>query len=210
MKPATRDDWRITMKTLKVILNRPRTMGHFILFARFIASRMQGNPYFPSPTVPIATLAAHIAELEAALTLSQRNTVKARDAAFHAVLTDLTTLAVYVQTVAQGRPLDAVAIVASAGMSIKQFPGPGKATFVVKQGKLSGTVTLVVRHPGRVATFYWQRSSDGTTWIDEEDGVVANTTIQNLTPGAFYWFRYRLRTSKGLGEWSQPFTLLVV
>jgi hypothetical protein len=200
------------MKALKVILNRPRAVGHFMTFSRFVASRMEANPYFPSPPLPIATLEAHITELETAhaLMLSQRKTKKARDAKLSAVVMDLLMLAMYVQTVAVKSSTDAEAIVASAGMSIKRFPGPGKVAFAVKQGKLSGTVELVVRHPGGNATFYWQRSADGTTWIDEEDAVIANTTIEGLTPGQYYWFRYRVRTSAGLGNWSQVLTLLVV
>jgi hypothetical protein len=200
------------MRKLKVILNAPRSIGDYILFARFIASRMQGNPYFPSPTVPIATLAAHIDELEALQvgTLSRRDVTKARDAAFIAVKADLEVLAMYVQTLAGERMLDSEAIVASAGMSIKRFPGPGKPAFVVKLGKLSGSVKLVVRDSGRNRTFYWQYSSDGATWIDMEDTVVAHAELSGLTPGRLYSFRYRKKTSKGLEDWSQVYTLFVV
>ncbi len=125
----------LTTRTLKVILNAPRSIGHYILFARFIASRMQGNPYFPAPTVPIATLLAHIEALEAleVQILSRRDVSKARNSALLAVKADLDMLAMYVQTLAGERMLDSEAIVASAGMSIKRFPGPGKPPFVVKQ-----------------------------------------------------------------------------
>jgi len=172
----------LTTRTLKVILNAPRSIGHDILFARFIASRMQGNPYFPAPTVPIATLLAHIEALEVQI-LSRRDVSKARDSALLAVKADLDMLAMYVQTLAGERMLDSEAIVASAGMSIKRFPGPGKPPFVVKQGKLSGSVKLVVRDSGRNRTFYWQYSSDGATWIDREETVVAHAEISGLTPG---------------------------
>jgi hypothetical protein len=202
----------LTMRKLKVVLNPPRTIGHYILFARFIASRMQGNPYFPAPTVPIATLLAHIDELEAleVQMLSRRAVSNARNAGLTTVKADLDVLAMYVQTRAGERMLDSEAIVASAGMSIKRFPGPGKPAFVVKQGKLSGSVKLVVRDSGRNRTFYWQYSSDGATWIDMEDTVVAHAELSGLTPARLYSFRYRRRTSKGLEDWSQVYTLFVV
>jgi hypothetical protein len=201
------------MRRLKVALNHPKRIGQFIAFARFIASRMANNPFFPSPNVPIATLFAQIEELAAAqaLTLSRRGTGKARDASYQRVLASLMALKTYVERVANERRQDGEVLIASAGMSVKQTRGPNKPLFKVKQLKTSGWVRLEVRHPGRVATFYWQRSIDGKTWIDEEDSVVAHLDVHGLTPGVLYWFRYRVRTSKGLGgDWSDPITLLVV
>jgi hypothetical protein len=200
------------MRRIKVALNRPKGMGQFISFARFIATRMSNNPFFPSPNVPMATLSAHIDALEAAqvLTLSRRDSTRARDALYEQVLADLRALKVYVETVANERGDDREVVVASAGMSIKQVRGPKKPLFSARQLARSGSVQLVVVHPGRPATFYWQRSLDGQTWLDVEDTVVASTPIHGLTPGVLYWFRYRVRTSQGLSDWSDAITLLVV
>jgi hypothetical protein len=200
------------MKVIKVALNRPRSIGQFMTFASFIASRMKDNPFFPSPTVPIVKLLANIAALEKAQArmLVARNVTAARDALWGAVLANLTALVSYVQTVANQHGVDAEAIVASSGMSVKQSAGPKRPPFKVKQLRRTGCVSLEVRHPGRNAMFYFQLSTDGETWIDAAEELKATVTLSGLTPGVLYWFRYRVKTNKGLGDWSDPITLLVV
>lgn len=201
-------------RRLIVALNFPKTVGPAIHYAKFIAGRMEGNPYFPSPTLPIATLRAHIAELEAAqvATLTgRRDAFPARDAKVVLVHDDLRQLRTHIESVAfQYPPEEAEAVIASSGMSTKQTAGPRKPTFAVKPLSVSGSVRLEVRHPGIAAAFYWQFSVDGVHWLDAPDTVKASQDLHGLTPGTLYYFRYRTNTTHGLSDWSDPFTLRVV
>jgi hypothetical protein len=204
---------RTMARMIKVALNHPRTAVGILMYAKHVAACMTGNPYFPSPTLPIATLVAHIAELEAAEILTGTRTRGAatdRDAKLSTVMNDLRQLRTYVETLANQHAEDAEAVVVSAGMSVKESAGPSKAAFAVKQGKVSGSVKLSVRHPGVVASFYWQSSTDGVHYIDRESTTWAHQDIDGLTPGILYHFRYRTLTGDVMSDWSDPLTLLVV
>jgi len=200
-------------RKLYVALNLPRNASEVPAYAKHIAACMAGNPYFPSPNVPIATLLAHVADLEAAEVVTRsglRGAAAARNAKLIIVKGDLEQLRIYVQTVARQHGEDAAAVVVSSGMSIKQVAGPKKPDFEAKQGKRSGSVRLVVRHPGVVTSFDWQYSIDGEHWTDAQSKVRANVDIDGLTPGTRYWFRYRTLTAEGTSDWSERLTLLVV
>ena len=173
---------------------------------------MDGNPYFPSPIVPIATLLAHIADVEAAEAAAltgAHGTAAERDAKLEVVHGDARQLQTQVQTVASQRAEDAEAVVASSGMSVKQSAGPSKADFAVRPGKTSGSVRLAVRHPGIVTSFEWQMSTDGAHWDDAGRTVHAHVDLSGLTPGTLYHFRYRTVTRDGVSDWSDPITFRV-
>ena len=200
-------------KRIHVALNFPRTVGEALAYAKYIAASMTGNPYFPSPPVPMAVLASHIASLEAAEVTTRSGAQGAsadRNAKLIRVHDDLKHLRVYIETVANQHGVDALAVVASSGMSRKQVAGPSKADVAVKQGKVSGSVRIDVRHPGITASFDWQLSIDGEHWVDAPSTTEAGTDIHNLTPGTLYSFRYRTLTRAGKSDWSDPVTLLVV
>jgi len=202
-------------KRIKVALNFPRSPGKALVYAKHILACMTGNAYFPSPTLPLATLAAHIADLDAAEVTAGTGaygTATERDAKLAIVKGDLQQLRMYVETIAQQYPLDeAKAVVVSSGMSVKQVAGPDKAPAAVKQGKTSGSVRLDVRHPApkTVTTFHWQWSTDGLHWFDAPPTAEAKTTITDLTPGTWYFFRYSTFSRNGMSDWSDPLKFLV-
>jgi hypothetical protein len=201
------------MRKRTVALNLPKSDGSVLLYAKHVAACMDGNACFPAPPVPITTLAAHAAELEAAQVTARtrlHGAAAARDQKRVIVEDDLRYLRTYVESVASRHAEDASAVIASSGMSQKQSAGPRKATFAVKQGRSSGSVTLTVRHPGIVASFDRQISLDGTHWTEGPSTVHASVDLEGLTPGTTYWFRYRTLTRNGSSDWSDPIKLLVV
>jgi len=196
-----------------VALNFPKNPSEVPAYARHIASCMTGNAYFPSPIVPIATLLGHTVELEAAEAVRAsglRGAAAERNAKCETVHNDVKQLRTQVETVANQHGVDGAAVVASAGMSVKNAAGPSKSDFAVKQGKTSGSVILIVRHPGIVTSFDWQHSADGVHWIDSGRSVVATFDIDGLTPGILYSFRYRTLTRDGTSDWSDVVTFRVV
>ncbi len=198
---------------ITVALNFPRTVGEALAYAKHIAASMTGNAYFPSPTLPLATLVGHIADLEAAHVVARTRAdgaAAARNAKLVVVHDDLKRLRSYVETIANQHGEDAPAVVVSSGMSEKDSAGPLKAGFSAKQRKRSGSVRLAVRHPGIVTSFDWQLSTDGVVWTDLRSTVVANLDLDGLTPATRYHFRYRTLTRNGTSDWSDPLTLLVV
>jgi hypothetical protein len=202
------------MRKITVVLGLPRrTPGKTILRAKHIAASMQGNPYFPAPTLPLATLLAHIQDLEDAevATMTRaRGSPAARDDKLAIVEEDLRRLRSYVESVANRFAEEGPAVVVGAGMMVKARSGPRKAPWAVKQRKKSGSVRLEVRHPGVVAAFFWQYSIDGKLWVDAPSTTSAHLDLDGLTPGQRYWFRYRTLARDVMSNWSDPLVLLVV
>jgi hypothetical protein len=200
------------MAKLTVIRRLPKSIGKILNKVRHIATSMQGNAYFPSPPVPIATFLDHIVATEAAQAAmrTRLNTARTdRNAKLAVVIQDLDQLCMYVENVAREDPEESLAIVASAGMEVRGYRKAGKPTFRVAQGQTSGSVILYALHPGTAASFDWQWSTDGTHWTDMKSTTAATTTLSGLTPGTLYSFRYRVLTTAGKGDWSDPLTFRV-
>jgi hypothetical protein len=112
------------MAKLTVITKLPKAISHRLNKIRHIATSMQGNPYFPSPPVPLATFLDDIAGAEAAQAamLTRLHTARTdRDAKLAVVLRALEQLRMYVQNVAGEHPAEALVIVASAGMDVRGY-----------------------------------------------------------------------------------------
>jgi hypothetical protein len=121
----------------------------------------------------------------------------------------LLALRTFVQSVADANPPDAAAIIEIAGMNVKRSSGHGKADFEVKRTRVPGTVVLVARAAKGRASYDWQYGRDGVTWLDVEATLRADATLGGLTPGAWYFFRLRVVTPAGKGDWSDALSLLV-
>jgi len=203
---------RPAMPRLKLALNLPERIPDVLAYARFIASRLDGNPYFPALPVPVATLLGHVDDLEAAelvVRSGTHGTGTARDAKLAVVVGDLQQQKVYVETVANQHGEDALAVAASSGFDTKQTRGPRKWAFDVEQGDRSGEAKLYAPRVDRTATYKWQRSLDASEWLDLQDTNVASTVVTGLTPGTLYFFRYRTLARNVLGDWSDPVTFRV-
>ena len=201
------------MSRVIVALNPSRRIGDWIVYARFVADCLAGNPIFASPVPPLAVFEAHIAELEAAQVHAYKGPQgarAARDAKLFTVRGDLTSLQTYVQNLVSLQPFEvAVAIVTNAGMSVKNASGPSKPDFEVKLGKVSGTVHLFARAAKTRASYEWQYRTPETPWTSAEPTVRADAVLSGLTPGVSYSFRYRAVTKAGVGDWSQVVSVMV-
>jgi hypothetical protein len=201
------------MRSITVVLKIPPRIADAIAYARHIATEMDGNPYFPSPPVSMATLSSLIATVEAARTAARRRTegtaaaAKARWLDVHNALEQERN---YVQHTARQYPPEVAELVAvSSGMSVKGTGGRKQVLFHVEHGEVSGTVKLSAHRPRRGSSFDWQYGTDGVHWLDAPRTNGSTTLIGGLTPGVLYYFRYRTLTDDVLSDWSDPFTFRV-
>jgi hypothetical protein len=200
----------------------PRTIATFkaptsspalIAFAQTVVEGMTGNPHFPAPNPPLAGITGAIAALVAA---QSRAATKVKGAAQdrdqkHAELAKLLHQEKdYVQQVADGDPPNAPTIILSARYALRKHPVKTKANFAVTHGEVSGSAKLVAKAAAQRASYEWQYSTDGKTWTTVPATLTAKTTIENLTPGTLYSFRFRAVTKAGEGNWSDVVTLVMI
>lgn len=107
-------------------------------------------------------------------------------------------------------PADAATMILNAGLSIKKTGKAPKDPFAAKHGDVSGKVVLVARAVARTAMYYWEISLDQQSWTSVPETLKARATITGLTPGQRYYFRFRAHTRKGLGDYSDVVTLIVI
>jgi len=134
---------------------------------------------------------------------------EARDACLAELFDDLRALKAYVQTVADAHPQEAEAIIVSVGMSVKHPSPRNKPLFQAVNGRVWGQVHLIARWAGDRAVYSWQFGQDGVTWEDAPQTLQARTTLSGLTRGLTYWFRMRVLTKDGEGDFGEPVSLLI-
>ncbi len=199
--------WWIMATVTRVIavLLLPKHVPDIIKLGKAIVTAMTGNAFFASPTPTLATVTSDIGALDTAETVAKtraKGSAAARNVKLKVVEADLHGLCAYVQFVADTDLDNAVAIIQSAGLSVKKHAVRVKADLSVKPGKLPGEALLEAKAAAARASYDWQYSADQKTWTPLATTLVAKTSVSGLTAGTTYWFRHRVLTQKdGQSDW---------
>jgi hypothetical protein len=196
------------------VLKMSHKVKSLITFAQSVATTMTDNSTFPSPSPTLTTFQADIAALvtaETAALARAKGAADTRNAKLAVVKADLESLKNYVQNVVDAsNPANAESIIGSAGMAIRKVTLHDKPALAVKQGSVSGTVTLSAKAAAKKAAYNWQYSTDQKTWTSLPQTLKAKTSVSELTSGTTYYFRSQALTPKGGdGDWGQVISLLV-
>jgi len=210
------------IKRVLVILNMKniRRIGDFITKAKLIRKLMLGNAYFPSPPVALAdggTFDNDIKALELAEVNAQtraKGTAETRDLKKSIVLNDMHLLQGYVQSIADGNPVQAETIVSGSGFEMKIAAARSKNEFSAVNTKVSGTIKLIVNVKkvtggNKRASFKWQKSSDNIIWMELPTTLKGSTLVSALTPATYMYFRFLVVLKDGESSWSEPVKVLV-
>jgi hypothetical protein len=92
------------------------------------------------------------------------------------------------------------AIIASAGISLKDSRGPSRPNFAVKRGKTLGAVILLARAVARKAPQEWQDSIDKERWMSAGTTLEAETTLSGLAVGTRDCFRLLAKVREVRGD----------
>ena len=190
-------------------------IGDFIIKVKAITLDIANSPgFFPSPNPPLATVNIDIGKLEDAETLARTRVVGsagARNVQYDVVLTEIRSLKIYVQTQADNAPDEktAVAIIEASGFNLRVNGVHMKPPLAVKQAEATGEVILTAKSAGKRASYDWQVSTDGTTWVDLPSTLKAKTTVSGLTADVRTYFRFRAILSTGTGNWSALVSIVV-
>ena len=194
-------------------LNLPTQVADQLKYGQSLLAGVTNNPHFPTPDPAIAAFSDALTKYSAAETAAQsrlKGTVAARNAARVVFLGAIHALKARVQSVADASPEQAEAIITSTTLSVKKTTNRQKQTFAVKYGPTSGTVHVIAKSAGARAAYEWQYSLDGgKTWVQVPNTLQARTSISALPVATTVEFRYRVTTKAGMGDWSQPTSLLV-
>jgi hypothetical protein len=196
-----------------VVRKLPGPVPRFLEYVRAILAAMAGNPHFPAPNPPLATITASASGLESAQAATKTRapgSIAMRDTAHKQVIDQVHLLLGYAQQVADASPDQAAEIIASGGMRARTQTGPTKPPFAVKPGPISGSARLAAKAAGLRAAYDWEFSIDGgKTWTTVPTTLQAKTVVTGLPVATSVMFRFRAVIKGGAADWSQPVSLLV-
>jgi hypothetical protein len=194
-------------------LKLPKPVSLLITYAQGIVTSMTGNPSFPSPNPPLATVSSAILDLGTAETAALKRAKGAatlRNEKRTVLIGLLEQVRAYVQSVSDLSLENGASIIQSAGLAVRKSPTRAAPSFHAKQGAVSGEAKVVAPSAGHRSSYEWEYSTDGgKTWIAMPPTIQAKTTLDGLTPGSTVQFRYRAVTKAGAGDWSQPTAILM-
>ena len=104
-----------------------------------------------------------------------------------------------------------IAIVHSAGMTVKGHTNPGRHTFSVVNGPVSGSIILTAQ--GGSLTNEWQYTTDLTGFTNKiaiETSSKASTEFSGLKKGTEYAFFHKANLSGGNSAWEGPLFLVIL
>jgi hypothetical protein len=179
--------------------------------ARYIVASMEKNKdVFPTPTPLLKDMTLIISELQELYTVSRggdKELVAKLNAKAYDFDNELSSLANYVQTIANRDNEMGDVIIVSAGMDLKKLTTPGTRKFEVVNTKMPGRVVLKTKGEGR-ASYIWEFSLDQELWMSGKTTITCKTIFNNLKPGNRYYFRVAI-VKEEQGPWSHVIDLIV-
>ena len=189
----------------------------FIAKIRAIILSMTNAPLiFVTPNPTLASVTTDVNALDVAQTEAETRVVGAtgqRDIKYVTVVQDVHDVVAYVQKVADeaGNVVTAEAIINASGLAVKINGVFQKPPLEARRGLLSGTVDLVAKAGKQRETHEWQMSTNnGASWTNLTSTLRCRTLVTGLTRLTTVYFRHRLITKTGPGDWSQPVNIVVL
>ena len=190
----------------EVVLGLPKKHADKVFAANAILAAFNGNTNFTTASTQVAAAQAAAKTYAQAVT-DAKNKVpgasRVRSEAYVAMVKAFDPLIAIVQVQVDAHLDQAATIAESVKMKLRKKPAHTKPDFAAYDGKVSGQVHLIARAIAKALLYFWEISSDQKNWSVALDTSAANAFISTLTPGQTYYFRFRVRTRKGMGDYSQ-------
>jgi hypothetical protein len=203
------------MKTLVALGFSSLAIPKKIETGRFIVTSMTGNASFTAPSPTLASVTTAINGLETAHITAQGGGADDTAAMYAKELAlDLLikSLGGYVEGIANASPLNAEAIILSAGMNVKNKGVKANPDFDVQITGNPGEVLLI--HSGVTrGSIEFQMSTDisnASNWQSIYSGTRGRFTKDGLTSGTRYYFRSTVIDKNGKNPWSPVLNTIVL
>jgi hypothetical protein len=196
---------KATQKKAKISLGfQKKSASELVSFGNGTVTAINGNAFFPTPTVATATISAEctavendLTKIESGDTSTALTKLLAQDV--QALMTSLTTNGHYVEdtsnTVAAGNLAKAQQMINSSGYKLKKNGTPHPRVFEVIASGIQW-VHLRVKSVGKRAGYVWRYapvSAKGvvpTTWSNDVFTLETELVINNLKSSTIYAFQY--------------------
>jgi hypothetical protein len=188
-----------------------RSVAEYVKEARVVTNKTKGNADLTNPPVPLPLVVQHIQDLDDASQAAHNGSlgmVTDRDSKLVVVQSDMEMYRAYAESIANANPERGPAIIEGAGFYVVKRTRSPKPELAVKYAKTPGGVKLVAKAKKHPVSYFWQMSTNQTTWNDLPESHVASMPVSGLTPGATYAFRLRTLTKDGLSDWSAPVVIM--
>jgi hypothetical protein len=191
----------------------PTHVADQIKYGESVYAGITTSKYMPAGDPVVPAFHDALTKLSATETAAQtraKGTIPARNAARVVFIGAAHAVKARAQALADADPENAEAIITSMNLALKKLTKRQKQEFGAKNGANSGSVEVFAKSAGPRACYEWQYSVDGgKTWTQVANTMQAKTTITGLPVATMVQFRYRVTTKAGMGDWSQPISLLV-
>jgi hypothetical protein len=186
-----------------------------IVKTRYIVTSMTGNATFATPSPALAIITTNVNALEAA-SIAAKGGGKDDTANMRAkeVILDLSlkSLGAYVEGIANATPINAEAIILSAGMDLKSKGGNFVHDFEVEVTGNVGEIRLQQEGVSR-GSYEYQMSIDissDANWQRIYSGTHARIVKSGLASGTRYYFRAAAIDKNGMSPWSSVKTMIAL
>jgi hypothetical protein len=191
------------------VKNCPRSHDAFVTYVKLIVDCVTGNASYPNPTPSAASLAAQGEALSLANARAKGGgpgVVADRDLKRQKLEADIDHFVDYIKGLIQATASDpnaAIKLIVGAGLSVRKNGFSPRPPLAARNGDVAGEVLLTARAVVGAVLYFWEYSLDpATSWTSAPATTRVKTTIAGLTAGQMYYFRFRIHTAKGLGEYS--------
>lgn len=192
----------------------PSQDAGLVTFCRNVCTAFETNPKLANPTPSLAVFKGDVDAFDTAQQKAVnggKGKAKDRNAARKKVKADVHHLRDFLQGIAEQEPNPAAAAaliqsVLSVKRAAKRQPKPELAA---KNTGISGRVLLDAKAVANEATYFFEYSVDSKTWTSVPDAMQCKVTIDGLTPGTKYYFRFRATMRKSRRDYSQIVSLIV-
>jgi len=200
-----------------VVVKLPIGINNLLNRVYSIIEAVTDNTWFPTPTPTLLALKAAADDLNAEQVKVKNHisgSVPIRNAKRDTLKKLVYSLVNYIQGICDANPASAVGIAESALMYAKKVRGGAKQVFSAKR-LTSGSVELIAAIKGHYHSHEWGISrdpSDPLSWIAVllPSTLKSKTVVNNLKPGETVYFRHRIVTKDGPGDWDQVISLIIL
>jgi hypothetical protein len=204
------------MKARKAIMDFIRfTVALLIEFAINVVAKMNGNPDFNNPDIPLTDLSAAITKLSDAVVAADAGGRFQHELMYKAkkeLISLLRDETAYVNRISKG---DTAKIVGS-GFHLSKAPAPRTILeFWAENGLNPGEVMVGCKRIIGAKAYIWEwvqmeTLPDEESWKPAGVSVQRRMSLQNLEIKKTAWFRFCGVTRYGMLPWSEPIKILVL